>query len=240
MSAADATPCTTAKGVPDSAAPPGVLYSLLRANVNSRAEIHKLCLQCHASNGAQWDVLQPPQGVQAPKVWSASVWTSDNPFNLIGAGGNFSTELNATWDVSSAPALGYGHSIGATNVLPPGGDQMITEFSCTNCHDPHGTSDPDSSTINMFRNLRVSATGAGANNTVQLRNYTHAPAIVNRGRTTGSYVALLVQAKPTARTLAALNWTMPLRLYGRFTQPSGVRLQVTPCKTVERQTTILA
>ncbi len=136
---------------------------LLRAEVNSRAEIHKLCLQCHASNGSMANDTHPPQNVVAPKVYSTATWTQNDPFNKIGAGGNFSTELDSNWNTTTANYLGYGHSLGATNVLPPGGDVSIPEFSCTSCHDPHGASSPSDAKINIFRNLKVNATGAGAN-----------------------------------------------------------------------------
>jgi len=162
---------------------------LLRANVSSRENIHKLCLQCHASNGPLASTAHVPQNVMAPKVYSSASWTMNDPFNLIGSGGNFSSELDSSWNVTTDFALGYGHSLGATNVTPPGGDEIIGAFSCTNCHDPHGTSEPNSTTINMYRNLRVSALGAGSNSTIQFRNYTHTT--VDRGRWTGSYVGSL-------------------------------------------------
>lgn len=153
----------------------GGSFILLRAQVNTRAEIHKLCLQCHGTNGAQATVSQAPQNVQAPKVYSSAAWAYTDAFNKIGAGGNFSPELNASWDASTAATLGYGHSLGATAVTPPGGDAALTEFSCTNCHDPHGTSDTGSASINIYRNLRVSATGAGANSGVKFySDYTSA------------------------------------------------------------------
>lgn len=140
---------------------------LLRGAVTTRADVHKLCLQCHATNGAQATTSHTPQMVQAPKVWSSATWDdTTKTFGQIGAGGNFSTELSAAWTVTTTPALGYGHSLGETNVVPPGGDLAITTFSCTNCHDPHGTT-ATTANINLFRNLRVSATGASANSGVQ-------------------------------------------------------------------------
>ncbi|HHL40979.1 MAG TPA: hypothetical protein ENJ37_10780 [Deltaproteobacteria bacterium] len=135
---------------------------LLRGPVSSRAAIHKLCLQCHASNGAQADVSHAPQSVVAPKVYSPATWTDALPFNLIGAGGNFSTEINTSWDVTTTPALGYGHSLGATNVIPPGGDQPLSYLTCTSCHDPHGASASNTSTVNLFRNLRRVPLDSGA------------------------------------------------------------------------------
>ncbi len=141
---------------------------LLRGEVSSRAEIHKLCLQCHATNGSMANVSHGPQGVQAPKVYSTGTWAQGDPFNQIGAGGNFSTELDTDWTTTTADTLGYGHSLGATNVTPPGGDLAISEFSCTNCHDPHGTNVEGDSKINIFRNLKVDATGAGANSGTML------------------------------------------------------------------------
>ncbi|HHL39550.1 MAG TPA: hypothetical protein ENJ37_03490 [Deltaproteobacteria bacterium] len=151
---------------------------LLRGAVTTRKDIHKLCLQCHANNGAQASNAHAPRNVVAPKVFSsASTWAWDtDPFNKIGAGGNFYPELDNTWALSPGTgdqeALGYGHSLGMTNVLPPGGDQTIAEFSCTNCHDPHGVDNDQSSTINFFRNLRVTAIGAGQKGGVKFYNGT--------------------------------------------------------------------
>jgi len=141
---------------------------LLRGDVSSRAEIHKLCLQCHATNGSMAATSHGPQNVQAPKVYSSGAWSEADPFNKIGAGGNFSTELDTNWVATTGNYLGYGHSLGATNVTPPGGDTSIAEFSCTNCHDPHGSNVEGEADINIFRNLKVDATGAGANSGVKL------------------------------------------------------------------------
>ena len=153
------------------ALPEGPLV-LLRGPVDTRADVHKLCLQCHGSNGAQAATLHPPMNVMAPKVWSSAAWTSDDPFNKIGAGGNFAPELDnlGSWDATTPNFLGRGHSLGATNITPPGGDAQISEFSCINCHDPHGTSSPANADINIFRNLRVNATGAGLNSGVKFNN----------------------------------------------------------------------
>jgi len=149
---------------------------LLRGNVTSRAEIHKLCLQCHASNGAQASTAQQPHGQVAPKVYSAATWDfTTDAFNKIGAGGNFSTELDASWDATTGNYLGYGHSLGATNVTPPGGDTSISEFSCTNCHDPHGADNEEDANINLFRNLKVEARGAGAESGVKFYKFNTFP-----------------------------------------------------------------
>src|SRR3990170_3133773 len=137
---------------------------LLKADVTSRANSHRLCMQCHASNGVQANTSHTPQNVIAPKVYSSGAWTENNPFNLIGAGGNFYTELSAAWDTTTPQSLGYGHSLGATTVLPPGGDANLDYLTCINCHDPHGTaSDSQTGAINLYRNLRVNAVAAGAN-----------------------------------------------------------------------------
>jgi predicted CXXCH cytochrome family protein len=98
---------------------------------------------------------------------SAVAGTLDS-FAVIGAGGDFSRELNATWDATTTVALGYGHSLGAQTVIPPGGDASIADFSCTNCHDPHGAYNAPTATVNEYRNLRISATGASANAGVTL------------------------------------------------------------------------
>lgn len=143
---------------------------LLRADVDSRANIHKLCLRCHATNGTHAEISFPPQGVQAPKVWSPALWDDSYGFDLIGAGGNFFTELDSSWNVTTAPTLGYGHSLGETTVFPPGGDQSLPTFSCTDCHDPHGTADPTDTKINIFRNLRVNATNAGASSGIKFQS----------------------------------------------------------------------
>ena len=147
---------------------------LLRGDVQSRAEIHKFCLQCHGSNGAQATIGQPPHGQQAPKVYnSIDAWNWTVPFNQIGSGGDFSTELSANWDATTPDRLGFGHSVGITAanaITPPGGDQSIGDFSCTSCHDPHGTDDPLDPNINKFRNLRVNAINAGLNSGAKFPN----------------------------------------------------------------------
>ena len=150
---------------------------LLRANVTSMAKIHNLCLQCHSTDGVQGAAgtgLQP-HGNSAPKVLldtatvpETSKWKEGDFFNIIGAGGDFQYEMGnisgnawtATGD-AAVVGLGKGHSLGMINVTPPGGDTQLTNFTCTNCHDPHGTDSDADANINKFRNLRVIPTGSG-------------------------------------------------------------------------------
>jgi hypothetical protein len=145
---------------------------MLRADVSNRENIHKLCLQCHSTQGAQATTAHSPHGQTAPKVHiPAGTWTQDTHLSQVGAGGNFYPELNTDFSLSTEGnniALGKGHSVGLTNVTPPGGDTAIVGFSCTSCHDPHGTSSTTDTSVNKFRNLRKSATNAGNNAGVTL------------------------------------------------------------------------
>ncbi|HHL40083.1 MAG TPA: hypothetical protein ENJ37_06225 [Deltaproteobacteria bacterium] len=154
---------------------------LLRGNVSGRQEIHNFCLQCHASNGAQaGDTFN--NNHPAPKVYidgsdgggiggTGVDFKSTGDFGQIGAGGDFSGELTGNssgWSVRTDRgqnniARGFGHSLGATNVLPPGSaDGNLAAFSCTSCHDPHGAYDADTSTVDKYRNLRKTPTGSGS------------------------------------------------------------------------------
>ncbi|MEK6532245.1 MAG: hypothetical protein AABZ23_07130 [Deltaproteobacteria bacterium] len=154
---------------------------LLRADIAGRQEIHKLCLQCHASDGSRGTETHAPHAQTAPKVLLDSAnrtWTQDTAFNKIGAGGDFGygcaslatdpaaascgdTQADTTAEGANF-AQGRAHSVGATTVTPPGGDAAISAFSCTNCHDPHGvTASTSSSYINNYRMLRMIPTGSG-------------------------------------------------------------------------------
>lgn len=150
---------------------------LLRGAVTQRKDIHKLCLQCHASNGAQANTTFQPHGQKAPKVWGgASInWDETKDFGKIGAGGDFFRELDSNYDLTTGAgdtnALGYGHSMGLVNPEPPGfawGSPFSNEFSCTVCHDPHGAArgsyagynnfqDNHGMGVNTYRNLKLFA-----------------------------------------------------------------------------------
>ncbi|MBI5237659.1 MAG: hypothetical protein HY887_04480 [Deltaproteobacteria bacterium] len=166
----------------DSTAGGGSLI-LLRASVSSRAEIHNLCLQCHSSNGLRGGEVHAPHGYTAPKVLLGSdvgittQWNQDLSFSRIGAGGDFSNAATSsttgtsatTWSFEAGDALGKGHSLGATNVMPPGAKEAaLTYLTCTSCHDPHGVSqastpgsDNSSAIANDYRMLRKYPTGSG-------------------------------------------------------------------------------
>ena len=130
-------------------------------------------------------------------------------FAVIGAGGDFSGELNATWDATSTFAQGRGHSLGAQSVMPPGGDAAIADFSCTNCHDPHGAYNASTATVNEYRNLRISATGASANSGVTLNTGTVSYV---GDQSSLAVLGTAVKFTPTGTqgTAAAANRTWPL------------------------------
>lgn len=158
---------------------------LLRGPINTRAEIHLFCLQCHASNGIQAGKVFGTDDHPAPKVFidaaggagNGAIIGTTGTLNLskIGAGGDFSGEMDTNWVAATTASdlgLGRGHSLGFTDVLPPGaaaGDGILANFSCTSCHDPHGAYDADTPTVNKYRNLRMSPTGSG--NTVDLNDH---------------------------------------------------------------------
>lgn len=152
----------------------GALILLRSSLVTGRETIHQLCLQCHAKAGSQAGVPMNAANAQTtpPKVLldSTDAWDSSKSFSAIGAGGDF--QFVGTYNqitgytpgatdsggpTPSNTGLGKGHSIGATTVAPPGngstGGATIATFSCTTCHDPHGTASTTDS-INRFRNLK--------------------------------------------------------------------------------------
>lgn len=148
---------------------------LLRGAVSARANIHNLCLQCHAANGSRATDTHAPHNYTAPKVLlggASSPWNQDTSFNRVGAGGDFNDECGGgtgsgitTWSCTgSAAGLGKGHSLGATTVTPPGSaDGALDYLTCTNCHDPHGVESgfTTSAIANTYRMLRKEPTGSG-------------------------------------------------------------------------------
>ncbi|MBI5236551.1 MAG: hypothetical protein HY886_09940 [Deltaproteobacteria bacterium] len=209
---------------------------LLRGAVSSRAEIHNFCLQCHASNGAQAGSTFNPGGHTAPKVYidgklgagnSAVAGTLDS-FAVIGAGGDFSREISGNssgWTTGTTVAQGYGHSLGALTVTPPGGDASISAFSCTNCHDPHGAYDASTATVNKYRNLRISATGASSNSGVTLNSGIKSHVGDRSGPNPARFTPLGTQG-----TVAATNRTWPL-------YDNDAALTGTPASDVSRSNT---
>jgi cytochrome c553 len=150
-------------------------FILLRTSVADRSELHNFCLQCHSEAGAQ-AAVQNNSGVwltTPPKVHLTTVWDGGN-FSTLGGGGVFNgtyaagvytpegTDLGGPTPATTG--LGKQHSIGATTIFPPGNSVTgtsaatgsLTTFSCTSCHDPHGTS-TTTNAINKYRNLKAGA-----------------------------------------------------------------------------------
>ena len=115
-------------------------------------------------------------------------------FSSVGAGGDFEdcgmtfdgTDLllPATDDGSTANAgLGKCHSLGSdSTVKPPGNNtagssdptvnaQLGVGFSCSSCHDSHGTNSTASNIITPYRNLKFGTANKGANNLNNLGDF---------------------------------------------------------------------
>jgi hypothetical protein len=145
-------------------------FILLRGSVTSRAEIHNFCLQCHSQSGAQaGDQMNTGAFLTTPpKVHLSALWTGAD-FSTLGAGGAFGGTYAAgtytqptTDNAAGNDALGVQHSIGRSTVTPPGntttgagpGGVALTAFTCTTCHDPHGTT-VTTEGLNSYRNLKA-------------------------------------------------------------------------------------
>ena len=149
---------------------------LLRVAIANKYQIGNFCLSCHAENGAQAATPQN-SGVwltTPPKVYRTTAWTNGD-FTEVGAGGDFNgsgafdgtTFTNDAGDdiTAGGPSTGKGHSINlqAADIMPPGsnsGAGGIESFTCTTCHDPHGTTTTIAA-INKYRNLRGNISDGG-------------------------------------------------------------------------------
>ena len=149
----------------------GANGSSILLRIPGTKQISDLCLSCHAENGDNANIPYNSGAwlTRAPKVLkTTAVWTSaSSDFSTIGAGGDFSSILSnpgsgvysptgTDASVTGLASLGYGHSINNANaLLPPGqtGATTITDFACTNCHDPHGVT-ATTTAINEYRNLK--------------------------------------------------------------------------------------
>ncbi len=152
---------------------------LLRGAVSTRAEVHNLCLQCHASNGAQATATFGADNHPAPKVYIDGAGGGGNGFDTsgdfkdIGAGGDFSAALTGDstgWTANDGSvAQGKGHSLGLTSATPPGADDgAVSNFTCTSCHDPHGAYTSVTAYANVFRNLKTIPRDSGETSNIIL------------------------------------------------------------------------
>ncbi|MBI5826339.1 MAG: hypothetical protein HZB22_01205 [Deltaproteobacteria bacterium] len=107
---------------------------LLRA-----ATIVQLCRTCHENNSLSMSNPTPPD------IWNMTLGYTASAGDF--ANGGFENEQNR-------------HSVGQTNVTPPGSNPTITipYFSCINCHDQHGNTN--------YRNLKKRPGNASSDITV--------------------------------------------------------------------------
>jgi hypothetical protein len=125
------------------------------------------CLQCHAESGD--NASTDYDGTTPPKVFltTSAGWDETKSYSFVGAGGDFAnsgTFLANVWaNTDGTDSQGVGHSIGSTTPTPPGGQAdgaavaLVGTFTCTHCHDAHGT-DVSTTSINNYRNLLMNIT----------------------------------------------------------------------------------
>lgn len=152
------------------------------------------------------------------------------PFTKIGAGGDFSavgTFAAGLWTLNAADtggagaaSLGKGHSIEETqaNALPPGNNVTgvsvggllsgLTPFTCTSCHDAHGTT-VTTNGINFFRNLKADTNNRGANAWTDMSTY---------GDLAKTYVGAAGGTAATGSAIAAATNIWPVIDAGLTTQ----------------------
>ena len=91
-----------------------------------RGSTQALCLSCHDSTGSNY----PNYSTKVPVVMNAS----GSP-----ASGDFAN-LDPTNDAVGTLNSGNGHNLGEGGLsVTPAGGSAINGFTCTNCHDPHGS-----------------------------------------------------------------------------------------------------
>ncbi|GAW93589.1 cytochrome c3 family protein [Calderihabitans maritimus] len=103
--------------------------------------VYETCTACHSDTGSsKYDVINgviydPSANAGAGGYWAASGGGFDN----VLTGGEPAADLTGVVATTSS------HDVkGTGEIFAPGGDSTtgngFTEFSCSNCHDPHGTS----------------------------------------------------------------------------------------------------
>jgi len=97
------------------------------------ATIDQLCRTCHENNSLGMSSPTPPD------IWN-------NTLGYIPSAGDFSH--------SGEISEGNRHSIGATDVVPPGGTYNVAYFHCEECHAQHGNKN--------YRNLLLRPGGVGS------------------------------------------------------------------------------
>ncbi len=149
----DCSGCHVMHGTDGAGTTVGPYNSLL-----SEASTEALCLACHDTSGSRYGSYS--------SVVPAVVNATGQP-----AAGDFGDLDTASGDAASTANGGRGHNLGAGGLsLTPAGSANgpVSDFSCTSCHDAHGT-DADTATLSAYRNLRGVPTGSGSGSSVIIR-----------------------------------------------------------------------
>lgn len=142
------------------------IHTSSHENLLRQSDVVALCLTCHGAAGTGSDLnvdlgkTNSAGGALLAGGFQETVWNTADPTgaNLVvtPVGGAHIGVAGASAPVTSNHTLGDNKPIWGN---AGGWSTNLAEFTCANCHDPHGGSDSGNPT---YRILRVKPTGSGA------------------------------------------------------------------------------